>query len=154
MLIESNTKQRNLPNVAPIHLAGGAEGGSDAADGSVAGRLARMVAASAWTREECCCQPPASGGGAVVEPSVTFADLLRKLRREARLTQEELAEAAALSVRAVSYLETGEVTSPQKDTVRLLADALGLIGPARARFEAAGRGRTGPGGVAAATRTL
>jgi tetratricopeptide (TPR) repeat protein/transcriptional regulator with XRE-family HTH domain len=90
----------------------------------------------------------------VAEPSVTFADLLRKLRREARLTQEELAGAAALSVRAVSYLETGEVTSPQKDTVRLLADALGLIGPARARFEVAGRGRTGPGGVAAATRTL
>jgi transcriptional regulator with XRE-family HTH domain len=90
----------------------------------------------------------------VGEPPVTFAGLLRKLRREAQLTQEELAEAAALSVRAVSYLEAGEVTSPQKDTVRLLADALGLIGPARIRFEAAGRGRSGPGGVAVATRTL
>jgi tetratricopeptide (TPR) repeat protein/transcriptional regulator with XRE-family HTH domain len=94
----------------------------------------------------------------VTEPPVTFASLLRKLRREARLTQEELAEAAALSVRAVSYLEAGVVTSPQKDTVRLLADALGLIGPARAGFEAAGRGRgrgrAAPGGVAAATRTL
>jgi tetratricopeptide (TPR) repeat protein/transcriptional regulator with XRE-family HTH domain len=90
----------------------------------------------------------------VAEPPVTFAGLLRKLRREARLTQEELAAAAALSVRAVSYLEAGVVTSPQKDTVRLLADALGLIGPARAGFEAAGRGRAAPGGVAAATRTL
>ena len=52
----------------------------------------------------------------MAEPPVTFASLLRKLRREARLTQEELAEAAALSVRAVSYLESGMVTSPQKDT--------------------------------------
>ena len=90
----------------------------------------------------------------MAEPPVTFAGLLRELRREAGLTQEELAEAAALSVRAVSYLERGAVTSPQKDTVRLLADALGLIGPARAGFEAAARGRVAPGGVAAATRAL
>ncbi len=90
----------------------------------------------------------------MAEPPVTFAGLLRQLRREARLTQEELAEAAGLSVRAVSYLERGVVTSPQKETVRLLADALGLIGPARAEFEASARGRPAPGGVAAATRTL
>ena len=38
----------------------------------------------------------------MAEPPVTFAGLLRKLRREARLTQEELAEAAGLSLRAVS----------------------------------------------------
>ncbi|MFY9931131.1 MAG: helix-turn-helix transcriptional regulator, partial [Streptosporangiaceae bacterium] len=88
------------------------------------------------------------------EPPPGFGSLLRRLRREARLTQEELAEAAALSVRAVAYLERGVVTTPQKETVRLLADALGLIGPVRAGFEAAARGRTGPGGVAAATRTL
>jgi DNA-binding XRE family transcriptional regulator len=82
----------------------------------------------------------------VTEPPVAFASLLRKLRREARLTQEELAEAAALSVRAVSYLEAGVVTSPQKDTVRLLADALGLIGPARGgsrRLAGAGPRRAG-----------
>jgi len=39
---------------------------------------------------------------AVAEPSAGFAGLLRKLRREAGLTQEELAEAAVLSVRAIS----------------------------------------------------
>ena len=83
-----------------------------------------------------------------------FGGLLRRLRREARLTQEELAEAAALSVRAVAYLERGVVTTPQKETVRLLADALGLAGPVRAGFEAAARGRAAAGGVAAATRTL
>jgi tetratricopeptide (TPR) repeat protein/transcriptional regulator with XRE-family HTH domain len=90
----------------------------------------------------------------VAEPPVRFAGLLRKLRWEARLTQEELAEAAGVSLRTVSYLERGVVTSPQKDTVRLLADALGLIGPVRAGFEAAARGRAVPGGVASATRTL
>jgi len=90
----------------------------------------------------------------VAEPPVRFADLLRKLRREAGLTQEELAEAAGVSRRSVSYLERAVVTSPQKDTVRLLADALGLIGPARAGFEAAARGRAAAGGVASATRTL
>ena len=55
----------------------------------------------------------------MAEPELSFAGLLRRLRAEARLTQEELAEAAAVSVRAVSYLEAGVVTSPQKDTVRL-----------------------------------
>jgi transcriptional regulator with XRE-family HTH domain len=90
----------------------------------------------------------------VAEPPVGFATLLRKLRRKARLTQEEPAGAADVSVRAVSNLERGAVTTPQKDTVRLLADALGLIGPVRAEFEAAARGQAAPGGVAAATRTL
>jgi tetratricopeptide (TPR) repeat protein/transcriptional regulator with XRE-family HTH domain len=86
--------------------------------------------------------------------SAGFAGLLRGLRREAGLTQEELAEAAGVSVRGVAYLERGVVSSPQRETVRLLADALGLAGAARAGFEAAARGRAVPGGVAAATRTL
>ena len=75
------------------------------------------------------------------EPPVTFAAELRRLRGQARLTQEELAEAAALSVRSISDLERGVVTTPQKETVRLLADALRLIGPSRAGFEAVARGR-------------
>jgi tetratricopeptide (TPR) repeat protein/transcriptional regulator with XRE-family HTH domain len=89
----------------------------------------------------------------VAEPPVTFAGVLRKLRTEAGLTQEELAEAAGVSLRSVSDLERGRVTIPQKDTVRLLADALHLIGPARARFEATARGRA-VADSAAATRTL
>ena len=87
------------------------------------------------------------------EPPVTFAGLLRKLRTEIRLTQEDLAEAAGLSPRSVSDLERGIAVRPHRDTVRLLADALQLIGPARAQFEAVARGREpgGPGasGVAA-----
>jgi tetratricopeptide (TPR) repeat protein/transcriptional regulator with XRE-family HTH domain len=94
----------------------------------------------------------------VAEPPVTFASLLRKLRTEAQLTQEELAEAAGVSPRSVSDLERGVTRTARKDTARLLADALQLTGPARAEFEAVARGRVpggaGTGGVAAATRTL
>ncbi|HEX3492548.1 MAG TPA: tetratricopeptide repeat protein, partial [Streptosporangiaceae bacterium] len=84
---------------------------------------------------------------------------LRRLRAEAGLTQEELAEAARLSPRSVSDLERGINRTARKETARLLAGALGLIGPARAEFEAAAKGRSvpdgaGTGGVAAATRTL
>ena len=93
------------------------------------------------------------------ERALGFADLLRELRTEARLTQEELAEAAGLSPRSVSDLERGVNLTARKETARLLAEALHLTGPARAEFEAVARGRPGPGlagagGVAAATRTL
>jgi tetratricopeptide (TPR) repeat protein/transcriptional regulator with XRE-family HTH domain len=95
----------------------------------------------------------------VAESPVRFAGVLRGLRAAVGLTQEELAEAAGLSPRAISDLERGMVTIPHRDTVRLLADALHLDGPTRAEFEAAARGPVGPGrtamsGVAAATRTL
>ena len=73
--------------------------------------------------------------------SATFGALLRQLRVEAGLTQEELAEAARLSPRSVSDLERGIHPTARKDTARLLADALGLAGPARTAFEAAARGR-------------
>jgi tetratricopeptide (TPR) repeat protein/transcriptional regulator with XRE-family HTH domain len=90
----------------------------------------------------------------VTVPPVPFAGVLRRLRAGAGLTQEELAAAAGLSSRTVSDLERGVVTSPHKDTVRLLAEALQLGGSARIEFEATVRGRAGAGGVAAATRTL
>jgi transcriptional regulator with XRE-family HTH domain len=77
----------------------------------------------------------------VAEPPVTFAGALRKLRAEARLTQEELAEAAGLSLRSISDLERGIATTPRRETVRLLADVLQLTGPARAGFAAVARGR-------------
>ena len=90
--------------------------------------------------------------------ALEFAGLLRELRVAARLTQEELAEAAGVSPRTVSDLERGVSQRAHKDTARLLADALHLIGPDRTRFEAVARGRepgdTVPGAAAAATRTL
>jgi transcriptional regulator with XRE-family HTH domain len=70
-----------------------------------------------------------------------FASLLRQLRAEARLTQEELAEAAGLSPRSVSDLERGINRTARKDTAVLLAGALGLAEPVVALFVAAARGR-------------
>jgi tetratricopeptide (TPR) repeat protein/transcriptional regulator with XRE-family HTH domain len=77
----------------------------------------------------------------VEEPALTFAGLLRQLRSEARLTQEELAEAAGLSPRAVSDLERGVNRTARKDTAVLLAGALGLPGRVAELFVAAARGR-------------
>jgi predicted ATPase/DNA-binding XRE family transcriptional regulator len=55
-----------------------------------------------------------------------FGELLRRHRIAAGLTQEELAERARISVRAISDLERGVRRAPHKDTLRLLADALNL----------------------------
>jgi tetratricopeptide (TPR) repeat protein/transcriptional regulator with XRE-family HTH domain len=77
----------------------------------------------------------------VAEPELSFAGLLRQLRAEARLTQEELAEAASLSPEAVSALERGVHRTARKDTALLLAGALGLEGPVRGLFVAAARGK-------------
>jgi tetratricopeptide (TPR) repeat protein/transcriptional regulator with XRE-family HTH domain len=70
-----------------------------------------------------------------------FGGLLRQLRDDAGLTQEELAEAAQVSQRAVSDLERGINRTARKDTAQLLAGALGLDGQACNLFVAAARGR-------------
>lgn len=77
------------------------------------------------------------------QQGVSFADLLRQLRTDAGLTQEQLADAAHLSPRSISDLERGIHQTSRKDTARLLADALGLVGAARTRFEAVALGRLG-----------
>ncbi len=74
------------------------------------------------------------------QPARGFAGLLRQLRAEAGLTQEELAEAAGLSPRSVSDLERGINRTARKDTAVLLGGALGLAEPVRALFVAAARG--------------
>ena len=91
----------------------------------------------------------------MAEQSVlSFAGLLRQLRMQARLTQEELAEAAGVSARAVSDLERGVNRTAHKDTARLLADALGLAGPTGEAFVAVARGRASAGVVLAAGQAL
>ena len=79
-----------------------------------------------------------------------FGGLLRQLRAEARLTQEELAGAARLSPRSVSDLERGINRTARKDTAVLLAGALGLAEPVRPVFVAAARGRVPAAEVLAA----
>jgi transcriptional regulator with XRE-family HTH domain len=86
------------------------------------------------------------------QPEVSFAGLLRQLRAEARLTQEELAEAAGLSAGSVSNLERGINRTAHKDTAVLLAGALGLAGPARELFVAAARGKAPAADVLVAAR--
>jgi predicted ATPase/transcriptional regulator with XRE-family HTH domain len=61
-----------------------------------------------------------------------FGELLKQYRLAAGLTQEELAERARMSVRAVGDLERGMRRAPHKDTLRLLADALNLCEDDRA----------------------
>src|ERR1700751_497135 len=74
------------------------------------------------------------------QPALSFAGLLRQLRAEARLTQEELAAAAGVSPRSVSNLERGINRTAHKDTAVLLAGALGLTGATAELFVAAARG--------------
>jgi WD40 repeat protein/transcriptional regulator with XRE-family HTH domain len=90
----------------------------------------------------------------VAEPELSFAALLRQLRGAAKLTQEELAEAAGLSPRSVSDLERGVTRTARKDTAALLADALGLAGPAGELFVAAARGKAPAAQVLAAAQAL
>ncbi len=84
------------------------------------------------------------------QAGLDFGGLLRRLRSEAGLTQEELAGAARVSQRAVSDLERGVNRTARKDTAGLLAVALGLDGQARELFVAAARGRVPAAEVLAA----
>ena len=76
------------------------------------------------------------------QSSLSFAGLLRQLRGQAKLTQEELAEAAGLSPRAVSDLERGIHRTARKDTAMLLAGALGMAESVGVVFAEAARGRS------------
>lgn len=75
----------------------------------------------------------------VMASSAAFGDVLKRYRIAAGLTQEELAAAAGLSVRGISDLERGRRSHPYYETVRLLADALGLGDEGRAALLAAAR---------------
>lgn len=71
----------------------------------------------------------------------SFGELLRRYRIAAGLTQEELAERAGLSRRAVGSLETGERLSPHRETVSLLSKALNLPPAEQALLESTARQR-------------
>ncbi|HWS39276.1 MAG TPA: helix-turn-helix domain-containing protein [Actinoplanes sp.] len=68
-----------------------------------------------------------------------FAVLLQRHRREARMTQRELAVKSGVSVRAISDMERGFSSAPQARTLGALADALGLDPTRRAALTAAAR---------------
>jgi transcriptional regulator with XRE-family HTH domain/tetratricopeptide (TPR) repeat protein len=74
--------------------------------------------------------------GSVVQDR-DFGPVLRRYRVGAGLTQEELAQRAGLSVRAVSDMERGRTRKPFLRSVRQLANALGLPPAERALLIAA-----------------
>jgi transcriptional regulator with XRE-family HTH domain len=84
--------------------------------------------------------------GSTITRSTSFGALLRSLRQAASLSQEELAQRARLSVKAVGALERGERLRPYPNTVRALADALGASIETRAALMAsAARRESGDG---------
>jgi tetratricopeptide (TPR) repeat protein/transcriptional regulator with XRE-family HTH domain len=74
---------------------------------------------------------PKVGGG------TSLGRLLRGYRERALLTQEELAVRAGVSVGAVAGIESGRTRRPRSGSVRMLADALDLVGEDRAALIAA-----------------
>lgn len=78
--------------------------------------------------------PSLSGKAGGLSP---FALLLRRHRDAAELTQEQLAERSGVSVRAISDLERGAKIRPQRGTMQLLAEGLGLTDAERTGLEAA-----------------
>ena len=83
------------------------------------------------------------------QPAAGLAGLLRRLRTEAGMTQDELAAASGVSVRTVSDLERSVNLTARRDTAGMLADALALTGDERARFLAVARGKPVPAARAA-----
>jgi transcriptional regulator with XRE-family HTH domain len=63
--------------------------------------------------------------------------LLRHHRTRLRVTQQQLADRTRVSVRTIRSIEAGCRQQPRRETVRLVADGLGLTGRDRAEFEAA-----------------
>ena len=80
-----------------------------------------------------------------------FGTVLRRLRLAAGLTQEELAQTAGLSVRAVADIERGRTSRPYRRSVVLLADALGLSGQDLMAFTRAARSGSASGPMALPT---
>jgi predicted ATPase/DNA-binding CsgD family transcriptional regulator len=75
------------------------------------------------------------------QATLGLAGLLRQLRADAQLTQQELAKAAGLSRRSVSDLERGINRTARRATAVQLAGALGLAEPMRSLFVAVALGR-------------
>jgi predicted ATPase/DNA-binding CsgD family transcriptional regulator/DNA-binding XRE family transcriptional regulator len=88
---------------------------------------------------------PTSGATASMAPTssrcgatLSFADTLREHRRTRGWTQAQLAEKADLSERAISDLERA-LKRPQRATMRLLGNALGLTAVERQHLESLAR---------------
>ncbi|HEU0213519.1 MAG TPA: tetratricopeptide repeat protein [Jiangellaceae bacterium] len=63
-----------------------------------------------------------------------FGDILRHHRRRLGLSQQDLADRSGVTVRGLRKIESGQIATPRPVTVRLLADAFGLVGADRDQF--------------------
>ena len=88
------------------------------------------------------------------DSSEELGDLLRRYRTESGLTQEELAERAAISARTVSDIERGLRRTVYRETARRLVDALDLEAPDRGAFEKAARRGTARGAAGASGNAI
>jgi transcriptional regulator with XRE-family HTH domain/tetratricopeptide (TPR) repeat protein len=79
-----------------------------------------------------------SDNGLPAQTALSFGKVLKLLRTAIPLTQKELASKAGLSERGISDLERGVNRKPQQETLRVLAEALGLAPDRRALFDRAG----------------
>jgi transcriptional regulator with XRE-family HTH domain len=81
-----------------------------------------------------------------------FGAALREHRHRRGLSQEDLADATRgrVAVRTISDLERGVARRPRAATLRLLAEALGLVGPQLTEFQATARPARPPAAAAAA----
>src|SRR5690348_3532003 len=86
------------------------------------------------------------------EQAHPFGALLKRFRLAKGLTQEDLAEQAGLSARAISDLERGVNHRPHQETLRCLTEALQLSEQEQGRLEEAIR-RQGMAQVALASGT-
>src|SRR5262245_61026402 len=99
--------------------------------------------------------PEGADTGAGSGAGSALAELLTLLRHRARLTQEELAERAEVTSRAISDLERGVARRPRRDTVDRLVAALGLTAADAGRLWSAARGDPAePPGPAQLPRTV
>jgi predicted ATPase/transcriptional regulator with XRE-family HTH domain len=81
----------------------------------------------------------------MVAPARGFGEVLRRFRERAGLSQEELAERAGLTANGIGALERGDRQRPYPQTVRALADALGLSDAERTTLTAAVQRRAAGG---------
>jgi transcriptional regulator with XRE-family HTH domain len=86
-----------------------------------------------------------TGGDTTVK---RFGPVLRGWRLAAGLTQEDLAQKAGLSVRAVADIERGRTSRPYRRSVVMLAEALGLSGQDLTAFTRAARSHSASDPVA------
>lgn len=91
--------------------------------------------ANGWMRQDLeCVTRRTMAENQEAQSDTSFGDLVRAYRRAAGWTQEELAERTGLSVRGISNIEGPARHTPRRDTVQLLANALGIEGEVREDF--------------------